>query len=48
MNKKVGLLQKANTLYKQERFSEAFSVIAKAVTLVKTELEETSEKDKNN
>ena len=43
MNKKVGLLQKANTLYKQERFSEAFNIIAKAVKQVKTELLDTAE-----
>ena len=43
MNKKVGLLQKATTLYKQERFSEAFNIIAKAVKQVKTELLDTAE-----
>lgn len=40
INLKQGFLQKANTLFQQERYSEAFNIIAKAVHIVKRELEE--------
>ena len=43
----MGLLKKANTLYKQERFSEAFKIIAKAVDKIKDELEEKEKQNQN-
>ncbi|KRX08618.1 Cyclic nucleotide-binding protein [Pseudocohnilembus persalinus] len=43
---KQGQLQKANILYKQERYSEAFQVICKSVEIVKVEMEEKAQKEK--